>query len=147
MSKTTANGSGAQKCCCLTTAKSCACSSKSARGYGEQRTAAYLPTVGRHTCSEGGSGDPFGIPWNQFTEFCQSCLLQDKQHLKLKDIDTLFIATNVPSEKARVVQTVPKKSGNALARFEFLEALVRLAKVRAVTPQCSVVEGENCIGI
>lgn len=68
------------------------------------------------------------MPWNQFTEFCQVCLLQDNSTMKLKDIDTLFIATNVPSERARVVQTQARKSGNVLVRFEFLESIVRLAK-------------------
>lgn len=88
----------------------------------------WTNVVPRACCAEGVT-EPFSVTWNAFTEFCQTCALQDMKQLKLKDIDRLFIATKVPSERARVVQTVSRKSGNSLARFEFLESLVRLAKV------------------
>ena len=87
-----------------------------------------VASCGFRGASADGGTDPFSVPWNQFTEFCQVCLLQDNSTMKLKDIDTLFIATNVPSERARVVQTQARKSGNVLVRFEFLESIVRLAK-------------------
>lgn len=42
-----------------------------------------------------GEGDPFSMRWNAFTEFCNNCEIPDDVTCGLKDLDTIFIATNV----------------------------------------------------
>lgn len=70
-----------------------------------------------------GSGDPFHLSLNSFTSFLDEASIVDAT-TKRSDCDTIFIISNfVPDKKA------PENAVNneqALMRFEFVEALVRI---------------------
>ena len=52
--------------------------------------------VPRDRCaSQGGGSEPYSIQWNAFTELMQQCRVPDHNTCELKDLDTIFIATNV----------------------------------------------------
>lgn len=90
-------------------------------------------------CADGG-GDVFCLSWNAFSQFCHDIDIMGA--LQIKDIDTLFIATNVASMRARQVATIAAHNDRAAMRFEFLEALVRLAKARYVKRKGSVTHAD-----
>ena len=63
---------------------------------------------------------PF-IDWIDFTNSCQVWTLLDA-NLDLKDIDRIFIATNVELEDQEA------NDDRSLCRFEFYEIIIRMAK-------------------
>lgn len=82
-----------------------------------------------------GSGDPFHLSLNSFTSFLDEASIVDAT-TKRSDCDTIFIISNfVPDKKA------PENAVNneqALMRFEFVEALVRIGMALPLLPQ-------NCV--
>ncbi|PNH02618.1 hypothetical protein TSOC_011369, partial [Tetrabaena socialis] len=75
----------------------------------------------------GGSGDPYHMSLNAFTTFLDDCLIadSDSQYCKRSDCDTIFIVCNFQPDKKSAEATVNME--NAMMRYEFLEAIVRLA--------------------
>lgn len=63
------------------------------------------------------------IGWLKFTEYCRQWKVVD-QNLTLTDIDQAFIATNYEEVDS------PENDDKQLVRFEFLEILARLAKIK-----------------
>jgi len=73
-----------------------------------------------------GSGDPFCLGLNSYTSFLEESNIPDRdsKQCKRSDCDTLYIVANFSTKDA------PQSEGNsdnALARFEFIEAMIRLA--------------------
>lgn len=54
----------------------------------------YCDVVSR-CAGQGGGSDPYSIQWNSFTDLMHLCKVPDKATCELKDLDTIFIATNV----------------------------------------------------
>lgn len=72
-----------------------------------------------------GSGDLFHLSLNSFTAFLDDCSIVDA-NTKRSDCDTVFIVANFATDKKS-----PEYAHNneqALMRFEFMEALVRIGK-------------------
>ena len=66
------------------------------------------------------------MPLNAFTSFLEDCSIPDNESpsVKRSDCDTIFIVCNFqPDKKA---PDVAVNNENAMMRFEFLEALVRI---------------------
>lgn len=74
-----------------------------------------------------GSGDVFSMQMNAFGEFCDVADITDttSKLCKPKDLQTVFIATNVEDDKSTAESKV--NHDRSLHRFEFLEALIRIA--------------------
>jgi len=74
----------------------------------------------------------FDMGWNGFTDFCNEFDVLDTAFCRLKDVDTIFIATNV--QLGEPIKAAEKKRNNqrSLTRFEFIEAIMRLAKAKYV---------------
>ena len=70
------------------------------------------------------TGWPFQIGLNAFTEFAHDAKLKDDEHCQTKDLDTIFISSNVEKVKEH------DNHLHALTRFEFVEAVVRIAVAR-----------------
>jgi hypothetical protein len=65
------------------------------------------------------------MPLNAFTSFLEDCGVPDADSaVKRSDCDTVFIMCNFQPDKRSA--DVAVNNENALMRFEFLEALVRL---------------------
>lgn len=91
-----------------------------------------LKAIFKH-CAAASGADPFSIQWNGFTELMQQCKVPDTKYCKLKDLDTIFIATNVEIGPRKTVKAgVAKNTSNSLMRHEFLEAIVRVAQAKYV---------------
>eukprot|EP00347_Sterkiella_histriomuscorum_P014450 403360819 len=76
------------------------------------------------------------ISWIDFTTFCESCKILDK-NVVLSTIDRLFIATNVEIEQQ---SDNPDKS---LCRYEFFEILVRLSNSKYKEPGIIATHSES----
>eukprot|EP00753_Platysulcus_tardus_P018514 PLAT6892.2.p1 GENE.PLAT6892.2~~PLAT6892.2.p1 ORF type:complete len:639 (-),score=187.45 PLAT6892.2:151-1980(-) len=76
------------------------------------------------------SYDLFAIGWNSFTDLVITCDIPCEA-CAIKDLDTIFIAANVKKSK-ELKQT--RNPDRALARFEFLECLVRIAIAKYYKP-------------
>eukprot|EP00947_MAST-08B_sp_MAST-8B-sp1_P001108 g1108.t1 len=68
---------------------------------------------GYHVCS-----------WNNFTDFYVSSGIVDEKTAKTADLDRIFVTVNVQKRKE------DKNNSKAMTRFEFLEALVRIAMLK-----------------
>eukprot|EP00198_Chlamydomonas_reinhardtii_P003541 XP_001692877.1 flagellar associated protein [Chlamydomonas reinhardtii] len=75
----------------------------------------------------GGSSDPYHMSLNAFTTFLDECCIADSesQYCKRSDCDTVFIVCNFQPDKKSAEAQVNME--NAMMRYEFLEAIVRLA--------------------
>ncbi|KXZ56071.1 hypothetical protein GPECTOR_2g953 [Gonium pectorale] len=75
----------------------------------------------------GGTGDPYHMSLNAFTTFLDDCFIADpeSQYCKRSDCDTIFIVCNFQPDKKSAEAAVNME--NAMMRYEFLEAIVRLA--------------------
>ncbi|KAG2438847.1 hypothetical protein HXX76_005387 [Chlamydomonas incerta] len=75
----------------------------------------------------GGSSDPYHMSLNAFTTFLDECCIadSDSQYCKRSDCDTVFIVCNFQPDKKSAEAQVNME--NAMMRYEFLEAIVRLA--------------------
>lgn len=62
------------------------------------------------------------MTWSSYTDFCVQCSIPDNDNCQLKTIDTTFIASNVVQGKKN-----PLVPDRAFVRYQFLEAVVRLA--------------------
>ncbi len=73
-----------------------------------------------------GSGDPYHMPLNAFTTFLEEAGVPDNDspNVKRSDCDTIFIMCNFQPDKKS--PDVAVNNENAMMRFEFLEALVRI---------------------
>eukprot|EP00803_Ostreobium_quekettii_P006066 evm.model.scf_440.5 EVM.evm.TU.scf_440.5 scf_440:34312-38159(-) len=74
-----------------------------------------------------GGGDPYHMTLNSFTAFLDDCQIPDpdSQAIKRSDCDTIFIVANFVMDKKSKENAVNNEQ--ALMRFEFMEALVRIA--------------------
>lgn len=74
-----------------------------------------------------GGNDPYHMPLNAFTSFLDDCSIPDSesQYIKRSDCDTIFIVANFISDKKSPEYAVIDE--HASMRFEFMEAIVRLA--------------------
>jgi len=75
-----------------------------------------------------GSASPYQMSLNAFSSFCEESAITDNesQYCRKSDLDTLFIiAKSFSTEKGSKLDKV--KDANCLMRFEFIEALVRIA--------------------
>ncbi|DBA81483.1 TPA: hypothetical protein ACH3X1_007263 [Trebouxia sp. C0004] len=75
----------------------------------------------------GTSADVFHMGLNNFTGMLEDCKISDadSQYVRRSDCDTLFIVANYQPDKKD--PSVAVNDEHALMRFEFLEAIVRLA--------------------
>ncbi|KAK9825957.1 hypothetical protein WJX74_001162 [Apatococcus lobatus] len=75
----------------------------------------------------GGSADTYHLSLNSFTAFLDDCKIPDADspNIKRSDCDTIFIVANFQPDKRAPAALVNDE--HALMRFEFLEAVVRLA--------------------
>ncbi|DBA90981.1 TPA: hypothetical protein ACH3X2_004190 [Trebouxia sp. C0005] len=75
----------------------------------------------------GSSADVFHMGLNNFTAMLEDCKIADaeSQYVRRSDCDTLFIVANYQPDKKD--PSVAVNDEHALMRFEFLEAIVRLA--------------------
>eukprot|EP00798_Chlamydomonas_sp_ICE-L_P023775 gene23775-9334_t len=73
------------------------------------------------------SSDPYHMSLNSYTSFLDECQIADSesQFIKRSDCDTVFIVCNFQPDKKSMEAQVNVE--NAMMRFVFLEALVRLA--------------------
>ena len=85
----------------------------------------FLQQVFKYYASQGGS-QTYSIGSNSFTDFSTHIRIIEKGVFELKDLDTVFIATNVDLVKNK------ENPERALTRYEFLEAIVRIAVNRFV---------------
>jgi hypothetical protein len=106
----------------------------------------YYAILGSHN-----SVGCFSMKMLSFSEWCTDCKMVDRNTLKLSDVDRVFIATNIEASKLRARAGPGGKGGavakgileganaeDAVERFEFLEAMVRLAIVKYVnSKQCT----------
>lgn len=72
-----------------------------------------------------GSGDLFHLSLNSFTSFLDDCNIVDAT-TKRSDCDTIFIVANFVADKK--ASEYVHNNEQALMRFEFFEALVRIGK-------------------
>lgn len=70
------------------------------------------------------STEPFNMGWNSFTEFVLSVNLPDKQRLTRADVDMTFFTSSC------IGPSGPRNPKKFLCRFQFLDAVVRLALKR-----------------
>jgi len=73
-----------------------------------------------------GTGGEFTMQLNEYSLFLEECKIPDndrKSRAKRSDLDTIFIVCNFNEDKS----TEHVNDTNSLVRFEFLEALVRIA--------------------
>ena len=72
-----------------------------------------------------GSGSGFTLPLNQYTQFLDDCQIPDQESDKCKrsDCDTLFIVCCFVEDKK-----LSNSEGNTLRRFEYIEAICRVAR-------------------
>eukprot|EP00891_Asterochloris_glomerata_P005689 jgi/Astpho2/5689/fgenesh1_pg.00079_%23_100_t len=75
----------------------------------------------------GGSSDTFHMSLNQFTSFLEDCKIADgdSQYVRRSDCDTIFIVANFQPNKNDPMNAINDE--HALMRFEFIEAVSRLA--------------------
>ena len=66
----------------------------------------------------------FMMSWNSFSKFCENTNIIDKRNCRIRDIDQIFVKVNVQT------RGVDQNHMKALSRFEFIEAVVRLANRR-----------------
>eukprot|EP00942_MAST-04A_sp_MAST-4A-sp1_P005812 g5812.t1 len=71
--------------------------------------------------------EPFYLGINAFTDFCQDSKMLEDKKMGLKDIDTIFIATNYTNEKIKNSLNNPDR---AVVRYQFLEAITRLGNAK-----------------
>lgn len=90
-----------------------------------------LRNVFKQYACRGTMADPFSIQLNSFTEFCVDAKLPDDSTCKISDLDYIFVACNV-AEKRHSYQT--NNRAHSLCRYEFCEAIVRLAVAKFVRP-------------
>eukprot|EP00949_MAST-11_sp_MAST-11-sp1_P004880 g4880.t1 len=93
-----------------------------------QRNYRVLFYTYKHYCSSDAQFGPFLMTWNAFTKFATRTGLIDKRNARLRDLDNIFIAVNAQSEAEE------ENNSKALTRFEFVEAVVRLAMTRYPNP-------------
>ena len=67
------------------------------------------------------SGDVFAMGWNALSEFAVACDLPEKKSLSRADIDMTFFTSGCLGPSS------PKNTKQTLCRFQFLDAVVRLA--------------------
>eukprot|EP00879_Flechtneria_rotunda_P024201 GHRR01025649.1.p1 GENE.GHRR01025649.1~~GHRR01025649.1.p1 ORF type:complete len:986 (+),score=357.96 GHRR01025649.1:892-3849(+) len=74
-----------------------------------------------------GGNDPYHMPLNSFTAFLDDASIPDPESLSIKrsDCDTIFIVCNFQPDKNS--PDVAVNDEHAMMRFEFMEAIVRLA--------------------
>lgn len=77
-----------------------------------------------------GGGDPYHMTLNSFTSFLDDCQIPDpdSQAIKRSDCDTIFIVANFVIDKKAKENAVNNEQ--ALMRFEFMEALVRICELK-----------------
>ena len=64
--------------------------------------------------------------WGAFTEFVQDCKVCDDQQCQMKDVDTVFIASNVSGGHEELDRAQRARNPDrSLTRYEFIEAVVR----------------------
>ena len=85
----------------------------------------FLQQVFKYYSSQGGT-QTYSMGSNSFTDFSSHIRVIQKGVFELKDLDTVFIATNVDLVKSK------ENPERALTRYEFLEAIVRIAVNRFV---------------
>ena len=85
----------------------------------------FLQQVFKYYASQGGT-QTYSMGSNSFTDFASHIRIIEKGVFELKDLDTVFIATNVDLVKNK------ENPERALTRYEFLEAIVRIAVNRFV---------------
>lgn len=75
-----------------------------------------------------GSSDPYHMSLNAFTTMLDECQIADSesQYVKRSDCDTIFIVCNFQPDKKSAEAQVNIE--NAMMRYEFLEAVVRLGE-------------------
>jgi calmodulin len=66
----------------------------------------------------------FMMSWNSYSKWCNDMKILDKRNVRIRDIDQIFVKVNVQTRGAE------QNHQKALQRFEFLEAIVRLALMR-----------------
>ena len=104
----------------------------------------FLVDVFRYySATNAGSGNEaaFSMSLNAFTDFCQRCDITDRNFCKLSDVDTIFIAANVTKSGEKPLPNNPERS---LTRFEFMEAVVRLAVAKFGKAVRSVLVSPTC---
>ena len=79
------------------------------------------------TYGAAGSGNPFAIQLNSYSDFLDDCAIEDQDSASCKgrDLDTIFILSNVEADKKSEESKV--NEDRALMRWEFVEAVVRIA--------------------
>eukprot|EP00753_Platysulcus_tardus_P010744 PLAT3014.1.p1 GENE.PLAT3014.1~~PLAT3014.1.p1 ORF type:complete len:474 (+),score=260.16 PLAT3014.1:39-1460(+) len=75
----------------------------------------------------GGSGNPFTVSLNEFTQFTSKCGIMDWERINPASISGVFIATNVERNADGSLAKDDSNPDRELVRFEFIEALLRLA--------------------
>ncbi|XRB15637.1 flagellar associated protein [Pseudoscourfieldia marina] len=73
-----------------------------------------------------GSGDPYCMQLNAFSQFTDDCKIPDSESEKCKrsDLDTLFIVANFEEDKNSALSKF--NDDNSLMRFEFMDILIRM---------------------
>ena len=82
----------------------------------------------------------FFMSLNVFTEWCSRCDIPDNNLCRQQDLDTIFIATNVVTEKGRFRKSLC--AAHSLSRFQFMEALLRIAIAKFV--KCKLDSMHSC---
>ena len=79
---------------------------------------------------------PFAIPLNQYYEFVKQTGLLNNKGITVSEIDTIFLVLNKRYKKTDL------NPGNALIRFQFLEALIKLGirKANSKTPIKNIIK-------
>ncbi|GMH33927.1 hypothetical protein BSKO_01761 [Bryopsis sp. KO-2023] len=82
-----------------------------------------------------GGGDPYHMTLNSFTSFLDDCEIPDheSQAIKRSDCDTIFIVANFIMDKKSKDNAVNNEQ--ALMRFEFMEAIVRIGISKYIKSQ------------
>merc|ERR1719174_354899 len=72
----------------------------------------------------------FGVTLNSWSAFLDTCEGIMDEHLAIKDTDTIFIGAKLIDKDSPVRTQVKVRNENALIRFQFLEALLRIADTK-----------------
>lgn len=80
------------------------------------------------------AGDPFTMEFDTFVELCLQTRILDEAEcpsLTLRELETIFINVNVAIDKD------PRNPEHAFVRFQFIEAIIRLALARYARRACT----------
>eukprot|EP00947_MAST-08B_sp_MAST-8B-sp1_P003179 g3179.t1 len=86
---------------------------------------AEIRNIFKYYCTPG-AGHVFSITLNPFSDMARECnLISEADHdsLSMADLDTIFIEATYQHD-----QRSPRNLANSICRFEFVEAMVRIAK-------------------